>query len=105
MAHLPLQLDPFPNVSVLLLKHWAANTGLEKSERNIEELVSEVLLNNNFRLEDLRNVNWKKLNSKLDLLDAPTNTSAILAAESSGADAPIQGVARILVQVGQQVRA
>jgi hypothetical protein len=55
---------PFPNRSAFSLGEWHWNRGVQKSQGNFREL-TDILCDPDFRVEDIRDVNWNLINKKL----------------------------------------
>ncbi|KAH9834205.1 uncharacterized protein C8Q71DRAFT_797981 [Rhodofomes roseus] len=67
---------PFLNVTVFRLMAWA-NTGSNvKSDKEIQRLVDEVILADDFNREDLRSFRVPREFERLDSMDAPNNVFA-----------------------------
>ncbi|KAH6890807.1 hypothetical protein BKA70DRAFT_1441710 [Coprinopsis sp. MPI-PUGE-AT-0042] len=60
---------PFPNTSSLLFADWYWNRGNEKSLGELDGLINGVFKNPDFVLDDLIEVDWKKLRSALGSQD------------------------------------
>jgi len=59
---------PFPNRSAFNLGEWHWNGGVQKSQGSFHEL-TDLLSDPDFRLEDIRGVNWDHINKKLGTED------------------------------------
>jgi hypothetical protein len=72
LSNIPVENDaldpnpfyPFPNRSAFDLGEWHWNGGVQKSQGSFRELV-DILGNPNFRLDDIRHVNWDHINKAL----------------------------------------
>ena len=72
LSNIPAEADtsdsnlfyPFPNRSAFDLGEWHWNGGVQKSQESFRELV-DILANPNFRLDDIRHVNWDYINKTL----------------------------------------
>lgn len=70
-------LGPYPNASAFALGEWFWNNGLQKSKSDFKHLVG-ILTDPAFRLDDIRNISWDKIDKQLgdsdlelDWLDEP----------------------------------
>jgi hypothetical protein len=57
---------PFVNESIKLLMRWMTNGNTQKSEREVNSLVNDVILNPNFRPEDLRGFEANREGRRID---------------------------------------
>ncbi|KAG6905506.1 hypothetical protein DXG01_002327 [Tephrocybe rancida] len=57
---------PYPNYNAFKLGHWYWNEGAQKSQQSFKSLIS-IVGDKNFNPDDVRAVNWKKINTKLGL--------------------------------------
>jgi hypothetical protein len=55
---------PFPNRSTFNLGEWHWNRGVQKSQGTFRKLM-DIISDPDFRLEDIRNVNWDLVNKEL----------------------------------------
>ncbi|KAG8901685.1 hypothetical protein FRC00_005453 [Tulasnella sp. 408] len=83
-ARLQEALDPFANLSSLMLAHWFHNCGERMSRERLRSLVVEVLGSEHFSLMDVKGLNVTKLDIALDKF----NTSGGRDREGSGGNSP-----------------
>lgn len=81
-ARLQETLDPFANLSSLMLAHWFHNCGERMSRERLRSLVVEVLGSEHFSLTDVQGLNVTKLDTALDKF----NTSGSRDREGSGSN-------------------
>lgn len=72
-ARLQEALDPFHNISSLMLAHWFHNCGERMSRERLRSLVVEVLGSEHFSLTDVKGLNVTKLDIALDKFDVPSS--------------------------------
>lgn len=58
-------IAPYPSMSTYLLGRWYWNGHATKSEEDRDDLIKNCLLHKDFRPEELRGVNWKKIDCAL----------------------------------------
>lgn len=56
---------PCPNMSTYLLQHWHWVEGNHKTQESRESLIKNVLLHPDFSVDDIRNINWSRLDDEL----------------------------------------
>ncbi|KAH7924391.1 hypothetical protein BV22DRAFT_1195981 [Leucogyrophana mollusca] len=58
-------ISPYPNLSSFLLNRWFWNGGAMKSRADRKSLLKDVVLHPDFKSEDLRDVNFEKIDEEL----------------------------------------
>lgn len=76
----PELFHPYPNMSAFLLGRWQHNAKHSKSMRQFSDLL-EVLRNPNFRLSEIRGVNFQRIAEKLASLEVCVNITHRLRTE------------------------
>lgn len=56
---------PCPNMSAFLIQRWHWTEGHQKTQESRDSLIKNVLLHPDFSVDDIRDVNWSRLDSEL----------------------------------------
>ncbi|KAI0081503.1 hypothetical protein K474DRAFT_1635827, partial [Panus rudis PR-1116 ss-1] len=73
----PNVYSPFPNRSAYLIRQWYWNGATQKTQSDFNGLINNVILDRNFEPEDLRGVNWAKLDKTLSAGEGNENLMSL----------------------------